>query len=208
MTFKNFSVEMQQAALFQSNAADREDLKFRMMGILPLIFFGAQAIHYWRISQLGHMLWMCNIGNLVLGVGLLLGYPILVRVSVMWMLPGILVWFIYVVMAWGVFFSSTLAHVGGLIVGLIAIRRTRMNQVAWLYGFLWYLIVQAFSRLFTPAQLNVNVSHRIQESWQGSFTAYWKFWLVLSSGVAVGLWVLAFVLSRIWPATNKEPIEI
>ena len=39
--------------------------KLRLLGILPLIFFIAQVVHYWRINELGHLLWMCNIGNLL-----------------------------------------------------------------------------------------------------------------------------------------------
>jgi len=46
------------------------ELQFRLLGILPLTFFAAQAVHYWQINQLGHMLWMCNIGNLLLALGL------------------------------------------------------------------------------------------------------------------------------------------
>ena len=49
------------------------------MGILPLLFFIAQAIHYWQIDQLGQMLWMCNIGSLILALGLFLERPVLIR---------------------------------------------------------------------------------------------------------------------------------
>src|SRR5262245_62813171 len=86
----------------------------RWLGLLPLIFFLAQADHYWRINELGHMLWMCNIGNLILALGLFFEKPVVVRLAAIWMVPGLIIWFIYVVMAYGVFFSSTLAHVGGL----------------------------------------------------------------------------------------------
>ena len=55
--------------------------QMRLLGLLPLVFFLAQFVHYWRIDQLGHLLWMCNIGNLVLAAGLFLEKPLLVRVS-------------------------------------------------------------------------------------------------------------------------------
>ena len=38
--------------------------QFQLLVAAPLIFFLAQAIHYWQINELGHTLWMCNIGNL------------------------------------------------------------------------------------------------------------------------------------------------
>ena len=175
-------------------------LRFRLLGVLPLVFFLAQAVHYWRIGQLGHMLWMCNIGNLVLAIGLFLGQPILIRVAVIWSIPGVVIWFKYVVMQWGVFASSTFVHVGGLLVGLGALKRVRVDRVAWLYCFVWYLIVQFASRLATPVVLNVNVAHKTYEGWQQVFNSYWKFWLVMTLVVAVGLWLIGFGLNRLWPA--------
>ena len=73
--------------------------RLRLIGVLPLIFFLAQAIHYWRINELGHMLWMCNIGNLILALGLFFEKPVVIRLSAIWMAPGLVVWFIYVVLA-------------------------------------------------------------------------------------------------------------
>ena len=83
----------------------------QLLGFFPLAFFTAQALHYWQINQLGHMLWMCNIGNLLLAIGLFTEQSLLIRVAVIWMVPGVLVWFAYVVPTWGMLltgkFSST-----------------------------------------------------------------------------------------------------
>ncbi len=177
-------------------------LWFRLVGLLPLAFFLAQAAHYWRINELGHMLWMCNIGNLVLAIGLFLNNALLIRVAVIWMFPGLMVWLVYVVVSWGVFLSSTLAHVGGLIVGIFAIRRVGMDRAGWSYALGWYLLVQFLSRLFTPANLNVNVAHRVDSGWQQAFNAYWKFWLVLTLITAMVLWIIGAALRKLWPANR------
>jgi hypothetical protein len=186
------------------NSRTRRIIQFRALGILPVVFFLLQGIHYWRIGELGHTLWMCNIGNLVLAIGLFINNATLIRISGMWMVPGLVVWFIYVVLAWGVLFSSTLAHVGGTVVGMIALRRVGMDRQAWLYGLLWYFVVQLFSRWLTPANLNVNVAHAIDERWRGSFNSYWKFWMVLTSLVAVCLWLLRLLLARIFPVGVQQ----
>jgi hypothetical protein len=175
-------------------------LSFRLLGFLPLAFFLAQAAHYWRIGELGHMLWMCNIGNLLLAIGLFLNNALLIRVAVIWMFPGLIVWLVYVVVAWGVFLSSTLAHVGGLIVGIFAIRRVGMDRAAWRYALGWYLVIQFLSRLLTPANLNVNLAHYVDPGWQQTFDAYWKFWFVLTLLTAIFLWSIGTVLHRIWPS--------
>src|SRR2546423_9976988 len=97
--------------------------RMRLLGLFPLFFFLAQGVHYWRINQLGHMLWMCNVGNLLLAMGLFLEKPLVIRLAAIWMIPGLIIWFLYVVLAWGVFLTSTLAHVGGLTMALIALSK-------------------------------------------------------------------------------------
>lgn len=186
--------------------------RLRLLGLLPLAFFGAQAIHYWQTGELGHVLWMCNIGNLLLAVGLFLEEALLIRVAVIWLVPGVAVWFVYVVPTWGVLLtgrlglaaligvlSSTLAHLGGLSVGLLVLRKIRMDDRAWRYAFIWYFIVQLLSRFITPAALNVNVAHRIQDGWEQTFSSYLRFWSVLTVLVGVSLWILGRLLRMLWP---------
>ena len=174
--------------------------RFRLLGILPLIFFFAQGVHYWRIDQLGHMFWMCNIGNLLLAVGLLLGQPIPIRVAALWMIPGLVLWFLYVVMPYGVFLTSMLAHMGALIVAMVALQRVRVDTRAWMYALGWYFMVQLLSRWLTPVEFNVNLSQTVQAGWEQTFSSYWKFWVVVTLLVAAGLWALGKVFSLLWPA--------
>jgi hypothetical protein len=187
-----------------------------LLGILPLLFFSAQAVHYWQTREFGHVLWMCNIGNLLLAFGLFLQSRELLRVATIWMMPGVVVWLIYVVPTWSALISgpfnanqlmgvvsSTLAHVGGLAVALMVLRRIGMDRKAWLYAFGWYFVLQLFSRLLTPAALNINLSQRIQDGWEQTFSSYLRFWLVLTIMVGLGLWVLGAVLRLIWPAKPK-----
>ena len=187
----------------------------RPIGILPLVFFSVQAIHYWQIDQLGHMLWMCNVGNLLLALGLFFEAVRMIRVAVIWIIPGLAVWFLfYILPLWGTLLhgsisyaqlfgvlSSTLVHVGGFAVAIVVLRRVGMDARAWVFAFIWYLVVQLCSRLLTPAAMNVNVSHRIQEGWEPVFSVYWKFWLVLTLGIGLGLWVLGLLLKMLWPVS-------
>jgi hypothetical protein len=175
------------------------DLRFRLLGFLPLLFFFAQAIHYWRLGELGTMLWMCNIGNLVLALGLFLYRPLLIRIAVIWMVPGLLVWIVYVLLPWGIFLSSVLAHVGGLAVGLVALRRVRMDRRSWIYALLWYFVMQLLSRFFTAGALNVNVAHAVDPKWQPVFSSYWTFWSVLALIAVVQLALLNLFFYKLWP---------
>ena len=185
------------------------------MGILPLMFFLAQAVHYLHIHEEGHLLWMCNIGNLLLALGMFLDQKLVIRLAVIWAIPGLLLWILYVVPTWGLLLagqftfgqvfgviSSSLAHLGGIAVGIVALKRVRMDHWTWLYAFIWYLIMQFFSRWLTSAAMNVNLSHRVQDGWESSFESYWKFWIVLTLFVAVCAWLLTLVLRKIWPASD------
>jgi hypothetical protein len=96
--------------------------------------------------------------------------------------------------------------VGGIVVALIVLRRVRMDRIAWVYAFVWYLFMEVVSRLFTAPVLNVNVAHRIQTGWENAFSSYWRFWIVMTGLVAICLWGIGMVLSLIWPARDQEPL--
>jgi hypothetical protein len=185
--------------------------KFRLLGLFPLLFFLLQAMHYWRINELGHMLWMCNIGNLLMAIGLFLDRPALMRIAIIWTIPGLFVWFIFVVLAWGVFFTSTLAHVGGIVVAMIVLRKIGMDKNAWVFSLVWYLCIQLLSRLVTSPSLNVNLSHRMQDRWDQTFSAYWQFLLTLNVATALILWLVGLLLWKLQPAGGpvaKRNLEI
>ena len=129
----------------------------RLLGILPLVFFLAQGVHYWPRNELGDLLWMCNVGNLLLAMGLLLERALVIRLAAIWTIPGLFVWFVYVVLPWSPFLSSTLAHVGGLIVAMIALSRVRMDRSAWRWAFGWYLMVEREPRACGAARMGARV---------------------------------------------------
>ncbi len=188
-------------------------INIQWLGFLPLLFFFAQAIYYWRNGSLGNMLWMCNIGNLLLAIALFAGHREMIRATALWMIPGLVIWFLYVLIPSGFVLSSALAHAGGFIVGIFALRAVRVDRRAWLYAFIWYLVMQVVSRLVTSQDLNVNVVYRIQPGLQPMFGSFWQFWLLMSVTVAVGLWAIGRALNSIWPPNSisgpaPQPVDL
>jgi hypothetical protein len=96
--------------------------------------------------------------------------------------------------------SSSLAHLGGLSIGLVILRKVGMDHWAWVYAFVWYLVMQVISRVLTPANMNVNLAHRIQDGFEGAFGSYWKFWWLLTFLVALFAWLFCYGFRRVWPA--------
>lgn len=180
--------------------------RLRLIGILPLLFFLAQTVHYWRYGGLGNLAWMCNVGNLLLAIGIFLEHRELIRAAAIWTIPGLGIWFWYVWLEGSTSPSSTMAHVGGLAVGLFVLRRVRMDHTAWVYAFVWYLFMQAVSRSATSPELNVNLVYRIQPGWDGLFSSFWKFWIVLTTAVVVVLWLIGLTLSWIWPLQRQQAL--
>jgi hypothetical protein len=174
----------------------------RLAGLLPLIFFLIHALYYVRHGGLGHILWMCNISNLLLAAGILLNQPRLVRAAVLWLILGLPLWLYFVVLRGEWLLTSSLAHVGGLAVGLFALAKVRADRWSWLCAcaFAWFLFLQQVCRWVTPAELNVNVAHRIYSGWEQVFSAYWQFWLATAAAVGTGLWVMGTILSKLLPS--------
>ena len=173
--------------------------RFRLLGLLPLLFFILHANYYRQAGGLSHVLWMCNIGTLLLALGLLLARPVMIRVAFIWLLPGLPIWLWFVVRPGWWILTSFFAHAGGLTVGLIAIHRVRASRWMWLQALIWYLLVQEICRLFTPPELNVNGAHLVYTEFEGTFSAYWLFWIIGTVVVAAGLWLLGFALLKLFP---------
>jgi len=180
--------------------------KLRLLGVFPLIFFLAQVRHYWPIHELGNLFWMCNVGNLILALGLFFEKRRVIRLAAIWTIPGLLIWIVYVVLAWGVFLSSTLAHVGGLAVALVALSQVGMDRTAWRWAFGWYLVIQLLSRFLTAPALNVNLAHAVQPGWDRAFQSYWVFWLVLTASTVLCLWLSGFLLNHTSTPEKLQPL--
>ncbi len=175
----------------------------RLAGLVPLAFFAAHGFYYLDRAETANMLWMCNISVLLLGVGMLLGRAELIRVAVFWLIPGLALWFYYVVLRGGWLLTSTFSHVGGLIVGLVAFYKIRARRWTWVYATLWYLVVQEIARLTTPEAWNINVARIVYAGWEETFNSYWKFWLATTFVVVAGLWALGLILLKLFPPPDR-----
>jgi hypothetical protein len=178
------------------NHADTTN-RFRLLGILPLIFFVAHFLYYLSHGRAPEILWLCHISNLTLAIGLLFDIPVLILLAVIWLAPGLPLWVMEIIRTGDITFTSSLSHIGGLIVGLVGLARVGAGRNIWPYAFAWGLFFQLLCRLTTPAGLNINVAHRVYDGMENYFSSYWQYWLCNSLFTAVYLWLTGFVLTKL-----------
>ncbi len=175
------------------------DIKFRLLALLPLLFFVARVIEYVVIAHTPEqILWCCHVSNLLLAVGLASASPRIIRIAVIWLLLGIPPWVLDMVMTGLITPISIFTHLGSAALSLVAIRVVGMKSGAWLQSLLYFIILQQLTRLATVPgpYTNVNVAHFAYGPLKDIFTKYWIYLLVNSLIVALALWLIERLL--IW----------
>jgi hypothetical protein len=187
--------------------SERLPWKVRWLGLLPLAFYAA---HFWYYATeefssahrgTDNMLWMCHVSNVTLAVGLLFDLKWLARLSVIWLIPGLPLWLLEVVVHGGWIATSFLTHIGGLIIGLVAMRWIRADGWSWLYALVWYLFIQQLTRMVTSNEYpywNVNVAHAVYKGYENDLD-YWLFWVITTLMATAGLRILWMILWKSFP---------
>jgi multidrug transporter EmrE-like cation transporter len=176
----------------------------RLLGFLPLSFFIAHFTHHLNAGAPQHILWLCNISNLVLATGLFFRVPLLIRMATMWLIPGVPLWLIDMSRTGDAPISTFLSHLGGLSVGIFALSRVRAERNMWIYAWIYGFFIQMICRMFTPPELNVNVAFQIYKGFDRIFHVYWHYWIFNAVLSATVLWILGIVLSRIFPQKKED----
>jgi hypothetical protein len=144
----------------------------RWLGLLALAFY---AIHCGLHIRAGHaedVLWACHVAALVIGVGLLAGWPTWVAVGVTWLAVGVPLWLLDVATGGEFNPTSVLTHVGGLAVGLVGLWQLAMPAQVWWKALLALAALQQLCRWVTPPDANVNVAFSVYPWMKAYFSSY------------------------------------
>ena len=189
----------------KTNMLSYQQISFRLLGFIPLALFIARLHNLIRINEIGHILWMCHISNLILAIALFSAWPFLAQISVPWLMFGLPLW-IFNVAQVGIIGGVTSfgTHVGGLIIGLIALSKMTYNKDIWIYALGWYLILQQVCRMITPPELNVNIAHSVYLGWEAMFSVYWQYWLVTTILASIVMWLNGILFLKIFPPRIRD----
>ena len=155
----------------------------RALCVLPLAFFCAHAATYLRRGEGVEILWCCTVANLLVGAALLLGAARLNAIGVSWLVFGDGLWLIGLLAGAPLLATSLLTHLGGLLVGLLAVRRLGWPRRTPLWALGALMGLQLVSRLATPAARNINLAFAIPagfEGWYPSYPVYYATMLPLT----------------------------
>jgi hypothetical protein len=164
--------------------------------VVPIGFFAAQVVVYQALGgSPWEALWLCHVSNPVLAAGLLLRSRLVVATALLWLVFGTGAWMLNVATGESLIWTSLLTHLGGLAVAAFGIWRLGFPAGTWISALALFGACQLLSRWLTPAELNLNLAHRVWRGWEGMFPSY-SWYLVLVYGVAGALFVTIERLAR------------
>lgn len=153
--------------------------KLKFLGLLPLCTALYTTYFEWRFGHIGHALWVCNLANYLLAAAMLLGWRRVLWVSTMWVVIGSPLW-IWDNLTRGEFISvhAFFVHIISAALGVYAIVRSgHVAGAVWPLAALAGLSAQGLSRLFTPAELNVNMSFAVHPQLAAYFGNYGQYFV-------------------------------
>jgi hypothetical protein len=152
--------------------SERRGWGWAALGVASVSFYAVHAGQYLVRRQAENALWICHLAALMVGIGVLSGRPNLTAIGTLWLLMGLPLW-LYDLGSGGEFVpTSLLTHVGGLIVGLVALKKQGLPEGLWWKAPAASLPVLAVSRLFTPPAANINLVHRAHPGSESLFPSH------------------------------------
>lgn len=186
------------------NAIDFQILDARRLipGLAAVGFYAAHMWHWIRLRKAENILWACHVGCLLVGLGWLARWPLGNAVGLLWLLPGIFFWALYLAGGGQFMWTSLFIHAGGNLLGMWSARVLGFPAGAWWKAGLAYVALILISRRFSRTSENVNFSIRV---WQGSekhFPSYNRYVAGLVLGAFALFYVIEQSMSHFLPATK------
>jgi hypothetical protein len=138
--------------------AEMWDARRLAPGLAALGFYAAHLIEWARKRKLENILWACHVGCLLVGIGWLTASPIINAIGLLWLLPGIFFWLLYLIGGGSFLWTSLLIHVGGNVLGVWNAARIGFPAGAWWKAGAAYVVLLLLSRRLSRPSENVNFS--------------------------------------------------
>ena len=169
----------------------------RKLGLAALAFYAAHAVDSILRRQPDNLLWVCNLGALAVGIGLLFGWPAWNAVGSFWLVLGLPLWIYDLVKGGEFLWTSTLTHGGGLVVGFAGLRKLGVPRGAWWKATVALGALNLACRALTPPRQNINLAHAPYAGWENTFPSHFVYLVGLLALFAAVAAALQFGLPRL-----------
>jgi len=169
----------------------------RWLGVLALACFAVHASFHVLSGRAPDVLWACHIATLLIGIGALVGRAEPIAVGVLWLCFGNPLWVLDVATGGEFFPTSLFTHVGGLLLGLVALKRLGFPHRAWLHATASFLGLLGLTRLLTPRSENVNLAFSVASGWEKTFPSYPLYLLLMMAAGTTTFFVAELGLRKV-----------
>lgn len=170
----------------QDGARSKERL---IAGLLAGGVWGWHALDSVWAGSAVDLLWMCNLGGLLLSASLLSGSTRGLSVAASWLLFGVPLWALDLAAGGQTTPSSVASHLGGLSIAVWGVMREGWARRASLWASAALAGLMLICRGCTPPEANVNLVFEVWTVWEGAIGhgAYVVFLGTLASAVFVAI---------------------
>src|SRR5262249_14440711 len=127
-------------------------------GLVALACFAVHAGRFALRREAHEIFWICTLGTLAVGGGAVIGVRAIVAVGFSWLAYGTPLWLAYAIARRELLPTSLLTHVGGTVLGALALVDLGFAPGAWWKASLGAIGVLAITRVATPRAANVNLA--------------------------------------------------
>lgn len=169
-------------------------------GLAAIACFAAYAWTSVSERTPANILWACHLGCLLVGIGWIVGWPLANAIGLLWLLPGLVLWTMYLAAGGALRWSSLLTHGGGTVLGLWGVSVFGFPSGAWWKAGLGWAALMALARAVPERGENVNFSRRVWPGWETRFPSYGRYVALLLAGGCALFLALEWTLQRLFAA--------
>jgi hypothetical protein len=148
------------------------DARRLVPGLAAISFYVFHFLHWIKLRKLENILWACHIGCLLIGISALAAWPVGNAIGLLWLLPGIGLWFLYLKGGGAFSWTSLLIHIGGSALGIWSASVFGFPAGAWWKAGVGFVLLILISRCISRVSENVNFSRKVWDGWEGRFPNY------------------------------------
>ena len=169
----------------------------KAIAALALLFWAIHAgNHVFVIHSPYDLLWTCNVAPPLLAIGALAKNARACAIALCWLSYGVPIWLLDLATGGGVIATSILTHLGGLALAILAVRNLGFPKHTWLWSVAASMVLVVLARVFTSAEHNVMLSHRVHDGWETHFPSYPPYLALMIAGSAAVFFVVETLFRR------------